>query len=349
MHHFAGEVRAMLQRRAADVRAQPPEWHSLDVAQVGLSSPFRGSSTGQRRPGWARPVTAAATVLVIGLVAVVAVDRLGAGSSDTDQGTLASGNDQDSDVWPERPAGAGPEVPAPGSVAFDPGLAAPVHPVTDEDDLVGLSADELTLLTDPVGAARDYLASVGIEEGVGRIAELKVDIATDDDGVRADPDETDLLSVSWSTWEVAAPALTSGHVYLRRSYALPSGEYGGEEDEDREDDPDDLPWIVVGARTDGLRVAGVHRSEGTLVFGIDRSDDGTGIEHLSVEVDGEALAREVPAGHQETLTVHAAADEVAVRLRFQHLDPDPTSVFEMAIPELGDAYTELTELSEQAD
>lgn len=337
LHEIEYEVRAMLQRRAGDVHTDRPAWQSLDGPQVGVaySSPRRLRAD-QRVPVWVRPAAAAASVLVVVFVGVMAVDQMGGGSSGDDGGVASQGED-DSDVWPAQPSTTNPEIPAPGNAAFDPSLAPPVHPVTDEDDLADLSEAELSRLSDPVGVATAYLEDLQIEPGSGPVRDVEVAIASEEDGDPVDPADVDELIVAWSTWSDAAPAITTGHVYLRRGDEGVSDTTGSASDRDL--------WIVVGARTQGIDVAGVYRDEDTLTFGVSRQEDETGIEELRIEIDDNPLQRGLPEGDQDSFTVRAIDDE-AVRIRLRHVESEPISVFEMAVPALADGYYELAEAAD---
>lgn len=330
-----GEVRAMLHRRASEVHPQRPGWQSLDTPQVRLAySPHRGLRPVQRRSAYFRPATAVASVLVIVFVGVMVVDRMGgSGSSEADESSVATEGGDGSDVWPAPPSGAAhPEIPVPGNEAYDPHLAVPLHPVTDEAELAAFSSADLAELLDPVDVATSYLASVDIEAGSGPIADLEVDIAEHEDRSRPDLDVIAEVTVAWSTWgEAPSPALTSGFVYLRRSEEADLGTSDGLEDQ---------PWVVVGARTQDLDVAGVHRDQDTLIFGVSRLEDASGISQLRIEVDDSPLESQLAEGDQDTFTIHAV-DEEPVRLQMHHVDGEPLSIFDMTIPALGEGYDAL--------
>lgn len=322
---FEERLRESMRRRATDVQPRRPEWDTLAAVRHVAVSTSSGQGAGRGRhgrepfPGWVRPVLAAASVLAIVLVGAVVLDRSGEGDPDDAQNTQAAGRTSPS------PAPGVSEVAAPGSGRFDLQLASPVHPVTDEARLAGFPDGELAKLADAYQVANDYLATVGIEEGRGPVGQLEVDTATDGD--RAVPDVSSgngagEVSMAWSTWGVASSALTSGHVFLRRTDLLAL-----------DGKTPDAVWIVVGARTEGVLLEEVHREGTTMSFVVNRDRDGTGVERVRVEVNDRVLQEgKVALDGPEEFIVQVPVDDVAV-IRLQHFSgEDPISVTTMAVP-----------------
>jgi hypothetical protein len=319
------EVRAMLHRRSTDVTPDRPSWDSITIREPRPLAPSNGR-------GWARPLAAAASVVVLVTVGAVVLNRLSGGSPPPE---AAVGSDPDDDA-PVLSEGDSVVVPAPGTVDFDRATALSVYPAIGPAGVEELAPGDVEHLEgDPVDAARTYLAEASIEQGQGAVDTLEVEIADDsrdpatsddeDDGDEGLPDPE--VSVAWSTWAETQPPISSGHVYLRRA------EVSG-------DDGDVAhPWLVVGARTEGIRLTDVRRDDERLSFTISRASDTTQLEQVRVEVDGAPVSVDVPSGAALPVDVEVDGPEVAV-IRVQHLDPTtpegegrrPISIVEMAVP-----------------
>jgi hypothetical protein len=97
--------------------------------------------------------------------------------------------------------------------------------------------------------------------------------------------------------------------------------------------------LVVGARTEGIRLTDVRRDDERLSFTISRATDTTRLDQVRVEVDGAPVSVDVPSGAALPVDVEVDGPEVAV-IRVQHLDPNtpegeghrPISIVEMAVP-----------------
>jgi hypothetical protein len=179
-----GELRALLRRRSAELRPDPPDWRDLierpQAVVVSLpTSGGKGSGREDLRPWRQRPkpVFIAAAVVAVVLAGGVAVNR----QAGSDSANLA-----------EAPASFTAAVP--GDDDFDARTAPGVY-----------TSD----LADPVEAARAYLASAGVGAslpGTPATDPLTVELLDNADGI---------ATVEWSL--VEASVTRTGTILLRTS------------------------------------------------------------------------------------------------------------------------------------
>lgn len=317
----------MMQRRAANLRPQRPDWSVLefDLGELKLepSPPDAPQDDAERKRQMlsrARPFAAAASVLAVVLAGAVVLDLAssGDGNDAADREEAASPASQPSAPPPDT-------VPAPGAEGFDVSEAAPVYPFTDVERALEWFDEQR--LVNPEAQARTYLSQAGIVEGSGSIRTVEVEIARDP----GTPEPTQAkwaamndACMAWSTWgEPVSKAVTSGHVCLRRAEEVTDPEQGWRGS-----------WMVVGARTEGVVLKEVRRAGERISFTVDRNEDKTTFPAVRVGVNDDVVREgEVGLDGPETFRVDVAPDEVAV-IQVQHLRPDdtPISIAAMAVP-----------------
>ena len=229
---FEAELRAMLQRRADDVRlsrpVHPTGWQRVEAETRVISVTGRREHTPPASPHTAvTPLVAAAAV---GVVVMGAIGLTIRGTSDGDDTGMVGGSPLD-----------GAEISAPGAEGWDPATAPPVWPVVGSDALPRLDGAEG--LGDPATAAEAYLT------GLAKPATI------DADQVSVSPDSLTAM-VPWrfteqDRLEPDGPATYAGTIYLRAVAT-----------------PENPVWVVVGAVTDGVALDDVRTDGDRVGFGI---------------------------------------------------------------------------------
>ena len=343
---FEDRLRAMLRRRAADVHAEPPDWQDLldrsNAVVVSLETrrpldgPFRAR---RRRWTWLRPALAAAACLSLVMAAGIAIGR------STDQPGSGGSADQ-----PSGPASDGEQtLAAAGSASFRPATAAPLYPEgTDaqfqaevDDALATAEGAEqaagtlgLEALADPEAVAKDYLASVGIEDGSPYT--LFVDTPVDADRLDDIGAGTGRLVATTTVWwslreddgTSDPPIMSMGYVHLRdlispAEVAAPEVDGIGRE-----------AWVVVGAATRGLDLADVRREGDQIHFAVTtyqghEPDYDTTNLPVQVEVNDQVISdRSLEPNEPQEFTASVPTDEAAT-IRLQQMGGEqPLSVAE---------------------
>jgi hypothetical protein len=307
------ELRAMLRRRAQDVDPRPPEWRDLAQRNGAVVISLRTGTpvdppTGRTRRGpsrqWFRPVLAAAVALIVAMVGALVVR--GGGPSST-----ADGPDPI-------------DVPAAGQVDFDPAVATPLFPSTDDSTA---SIPPVDYVTDAKLTAEEYLRVVArfpVGEDWMVVDEPSKRASFPDDG--RPPIQT--ATVAWSLraeHRADLPPLAEGTVYLRNA------ERGARD-----------TWLVVGVRTRTLQLDDIHRDGDELEFTVDRSSETETFmnDPAVVTVDGIEVAR-LAYREARRISLPHPAGAVAV-IQVQHLiDGEWWSITSTAVPALDGAPTEL--------
>jgi hypothetical protein len=315
-HHLEAEIRAMLQRRAQDVRPAPPPWRELaqrnGAVVISLrtgAAVDRDAARRRRRPSrqWFRGAVAAALALIVAMVGALLV-----------QGSDPAGDTAD------RPEPL--DVPSAGQADFDPARATPLFPVTDDASTAIPSDDDLG---DPTATAEAYLGSVRLPVGEEM---LVVDEADRQSGVLdegAPPVRTATVGWRLHARGMTEHPLSQGTVWLR------TAERGGRE-----------TWLVVGVSTRTLLITDIRRHGQELTFTVDRTTETETFrpDPAEVSVNGEVVA-EVGYREARAITVPSPAGEVAV-ISLQIMDDgEPWSITSTAVPAVPGGATTLPDLA----
>jgi hypothetical protein len=336
---FEDELRAMLRRRAAEVRPDPPDWQDVVrrseavVVSLRTGRPVDGAvggTPGGRNWSWLRPVLAAAACLAIVMSAGIVIGR----STDSD-GSPEAGRD-DSEAAADI-AAQERTLAAAGATGYAPATAAPLYPPRPEDELQteldaaaaagGDLPGDLAVMSDPSAVTREYLTSVGVADAPYTLVVDPPREENDQLGTTPDGALVETTRVWWSLRmpdgladvegpNGEPPVYTMGYVFLRN--------LTGPEDARTAD-----VWLVVGAAIRGVSLDNVRRDGDQLSFDVttywsSSVQIDTSALPLQILVNGEEVAAAAELNPTETAEFsHPVPADQAATIRIQQIDPDP--------------------------
>ena len=313
--YLEAELRAMLRRRAADVRPNQPSWDDLldrstaVVVSLHTRRPLDPATEGRRHPrrerDWTslRPAPAAAACLAVVMTAGVVIGRSTTPGSDggggsADQPTV----DGPTALVDESPLAAAGEADfsaaaAPPLLADTPSRSELLARLTESGNL----PEDLLWMATPPDAGLHYLRAAQLALEDVDAAALGLDPATPDTAPATESGLTvwyqqtgeisqqlgpgnalvDTVRVWWSLRQTDGaldrgdPPVLTNGYVILRNLTSPADA----------DSPD--AWTVVGAKTEGLGLTNVHRSGDQLEFTV------TSAQGAGADVDPEAWPVEV--------------------------------------------------------